>query len=113
MKRRLVNYRKKVDDLLLNENCDWEVLIKEHLVQISFFQHERFIHLIVTSLFAILEAMSIIMILISPVEITLIFSVAIAILLIPYILHYYTLENEVHKLYEQYDKMWKAFVDNE
>ena len=29
------------------------------------------------------------------------------ILLVPYILHYYTLENEVQKLYEQYDEILK------
>jgi len=46
MKKRLVTYRKKIDDLLLQGNCHWEELIAEHLVQISFFQHERLIHLI-------------------------------------------------------------------
>lgn len=29
------------------------------------------------------------------------------ILLVPYILHYYTLENEVQKMYEQYDEILK------
>ncbi|HHX38073.1 MAG TPA: hypothetical protein GX717_08845 [Clostridiaceae bacterium] len=113
MKRRLVTYRKKIDDLLLHGNCHWEELIKEHLVQISFFQHERLIHLIVTSLFAVLEIISIMMVLISSVKTTIIFSVAVAILLVPYILHYYTLENEVQKLYAQYNMMREACIRDE
>ncbi len=113
MKKRLVTYRKKIDDLLLQGNCQWEELIMEHLDQISFFQHERLIHLIVTSLFAILEIISIMMILITPVKTTVIFSMLLAILLVPYILHYYTLENEVQKLYAQYDKMREACIRDE
>jgi hypothetical protein len=105
MKKRLVSYRKKIDDLLLAGDCDWEELKREHLVQISFFQHERLIHLIVTSLVAILEAISMLMVLISPDKITVIFSLALILLLVPYFLHYYTLENEVQKLYMQYDRM--------
>ncbi|NLV51231.1 MAG: hypothetical protein GXY20_11140 [Clostridiales bacterium] len=112
MKKRLLTYRKKIDALLLSGNCDWEALIKEHLTQISFFQHERLIHLIVTALFAILEVMSVMMIMISPATTTIIFSAAIAVLLIPYLLHYFTLENEVQKLYVQYDKMREACVNN-
>lgn len=112
MKKRLLTYRKKIDDLLLEGNCDWEVLKKEHLVQISFFQHERLIHLIVTSLVAILEAISTLMVLVSPDKITVIFSVVLVLLLVPYLLHYYTLENEVQKLYRQYDKMQEACVDD-
>ena len=112
MKKRLLTYRKKIDDLLLKGNCDWESLIKDHLVQISFFQHERLIHLIVTALFAILEAVSVILILINPVKTTVILSIAIIILLVPYIRHYYTLENEVQKLYAQYDKMWEAYIND-
>ncbi|MGI6733227.1 MAG: hypothetical protein ACOX4J_09700 [Anaerovoracaceae bacterium] len=112
MKKRLVTYRKRIDDLLLKGDCDWEELINEHLIQISFFQHERLVHLIVTSLFAILEVVSVVMILMNPAEITvLILSVVLAILLIPYILHYNTLENEVQKLYVQYDKMREACVN--
>ena len=112
MKKHLVAYRKKMDFLLLEGNCDWKALKKEHLVQISFFQHERLIHLIVTSLFAILELLSVVIFLINPDKTTVIFSIAIAILLVPYLLHYFTLENEVQKLYIQYDKMQEACVND-
>ena len=45
--------------------CDVERLKQEHLTQIGFFQHERLIHLIVTVLFALLEALSVMIVLIS------------------------------------------------
>ncbi|NLL63352.1 MAG: hypothetical protein GX241_03785 [Ruminococcaceae bacterium] len=113
MKKRLLTYRKKIDVLLSKGNCNWETLIEEHLIQISFFQHERLIHLIVTALFAILEIISVIIMLISPSKTTGLLCIAIAILLIPYIMHYYTLENEVQKLYVQYDKMREAYNNDE
>ena len=32
------------------------------------------------------------------------------VLLVPYIMHYYTLENEVQKMYTQYDEIFEASV---
>ena len=105
MERRNLDYRKYIDDLLQQDNLDWESVIREHLVQISFFQHERLIHLIVTVTFALLE---VIVLGLCVVSFTLgvgLLAVALLILLIPYIRHYYILENEVQKMYWQYDKM--------
>ena len=105
MEQRILNYRKYIYELLARIDLDWEAVIKEHLIQISFFQHERLIHLIVTITFAILE---IIVIALSVVSFTLgvgLLAIALLILLIPYIRHYYILENEVQKMYMQYDKM--------
>ncbi len=105
MERRILDYRKYIDDLLQQDNLDWESVIREHLVQISFFQHERLIHLIVTVTFALLE---VIVLGLCVVSFTLgvgLLAVALLILLIPYIRHYYILENEVQKMYWQYDKM--------
>ena len=59
-----------------------ETAKKELLIQIGFFQHERLIHLIV-----------------------LVLSLLFLVLLIPYIRHYYLLENGVQKLYEYYDAL--------
>ena len=55
MEKRIINYRKYIDELLQKDNLDWDEVIREHLIQVSFFQHERLIHLIVTVTFAILE----------------------------------------------------------
>lgn len=79
--------------------------LKEHLVQVGFFQHERLIHLIVTVTFALLEMLAIVLSVISNSLFTLLLPIVILILLIPYIRHYYILENEVKKMYGQYDRM--------
>ena len=75
--------------------------LKEHLVQVGFFQHERLIHLIVTVTFALLEMLAIVLSVISDSLFTLLLPIVILILLIPYIRHYYILEN----MYVQYDRM--------
>ena len=79
--------------------------LEEHLVQVGFFQHERLIHLIVTVTFALLEMLAIVLSVISDSLFTLVLPVVILILLVPYIRHYYILENEVQKMYVQYDRM--------
>lgn len=79
--------------------------LEEHLVQVGFFQHERLIHLIVTVTFALLELLAIVLSMISDSLFTLLLPVVILILLVPYIRHYYILENEVQKMYVQYDRM--------
>ena len=79
--------------------------LEEHLVQVGFFQHERLIHLIVTVTFALLEILAIVLSAISDSLFSLLLPVVILILLIPYIRHYYILENEVQKMYVQYDRM--------
>lgn len=113
MKNRILNYRQNIDTLLdaadesKNEKNDWEEIIKEHLVQISFFQHERLIHLIVTITFAILEMISLGLVMIEVKLFLLILIVLFLVLLIPYIWHYYLLENETQKMYGQYDRMRK------
>ncbi|HAN01410.1 MAG TPA: hypothetical protein DCP93_02520 [Lachnospiraceae bacterium] len=79
--------------------------LKEHLTQISFFQHERLIHLIVTVTFALLEMLAILLSVIADSLFSILLPVVILILLVPYIRHYYILENEVQKMYVQYDRM--------
>ena len=84
-------------------------ILREMLVQIGFFQHERLIHLIVTVLFAFLTIFSIACsCLLNNLTYGMLFcllSVLCLVLLVPYIHHYYVLENGVQKLYEIYDKI--------
>lgn len=105
MEKRILNYRKYIDELLTRGNLDWESVIREHLIQISFFQHERLIHLIVTITFAILEVVVIGLCVVSFSIGVGLLAIALLVLLIPYIRHYYILENEVQKMYWQYDQM--------
>lgn len=87
------------------EEQTMQEMVQEHLVQVGFFQHERLIHLIVTVTFALLEMLAIVLSVISDSLFTLLLPIVILILLIPYIRHYYILENEVQKMYVQYDRM--------
>ncbi len=82
-----------------------EAVKREHLQQISFFQHERLIHLLVTVTFALLELISLIALLFLPELSMILLTLVLLILLVPYIRHYYILENSVQKMYVQYDRL--------
>ena len=82
---------------------DRDAFLKEMLVQIQFFQHERLIHLIVTVLFALVTVMSILANLLIQEWVVVALIVMFLVLLVPYIRHYYILENSVQLLYEYYD----------
>ena len=112
MEQRILQYRKSIDEWLekteQSAQVSQEILrdkMEEHLNQIGFFQHERLIHLIVTVTFALLEMLAIFLNVISDRLFSLLLPVVILILLVPYIRHYYILENEVQKMYVQYDRM--------
>ena len=107
MKRRILTYMQQIDELLQAppDDTDWTNANENHLTQIRFFQHERLIHLIVTVLFALMTT-SVVVGLVSSSNIWLaILLIPLLILLFPYINHYYLLENEVQKMYAQYDRM--------
>ena len=80
-------------------------MIKTHLIQISFFQHERLVHLIVTVIFALLEVFSLMLVVIGHNIPSIFLCIAVLILLVPYIRHYYILENDTQQMYEQYDRL--------
>lgn len=105
MKKRIVGYRKRIDALLAQppQGTDWDAVLREHLTQVSFFQHERLIHLIVTVTFALLTVIALAIYCIACYMPMLPLIILLLVLLIPYIGHYYTLENEVQKMYVQYD----------
>lgn len=109
MKKRIITYRQKIDALLASpDNISpdrWSHILQEHLIQIGFFQHERLVHLIVTVTFAILTLISIVAALMICNPALYVLTLLLVVLLIPYIMHYYTLENEVQKMYEQYDRI--------
>ncbi len=116
MKKRVLAYLQYIDQLLLEDKDNWEDEIKKHLVQIGFFAHERLVHLIVTVLFALMTIVTILYCNYTGSIIALALTVALLVLLIPYIMHYYLLENSVQKMYVQYDQMMNkknsAFVMN-
>ena len=111
MKKRITEYRKRVDRLLADEEEktyeEWECILEEHLVQIGFFQHERLIHLIVTVTFAVITVLSLFAPLLTGIMTLYGFTMLLLVLLVPLIFHYYTLENETQKMYAQYDEIIK------
>ena len=107
MKKRILAYLALIDQLLEHPPIavNYEDEVGKHLVQIGFFMHERLVHLIVTVLFAVLSVGTALFFVAQPsIPILLLFG-ALLILLIPYIMHYYLLENGVQKLYSLYDRL--------
>lgn len=106
MADRIKQYMVYVNGLLESEEeLDWEDEMQKHLVQIAFFAHERFIHLVVTVLFALMTTM-VFLYTFSNFSIPLLLLMILLMgLLIPYVKHYFLLENSLQDMYEQYDKM--------
>ena len=108
MEQRLKNYLKFYGETAGGSRKiegDKGEFLSQMLIQIGFFQHERLIHLIVTVLFALLEALSVMIVLISGEVFSVLLPFAVLVLLLPYIRHYYILENEVQYMYRQYDRL--------
>ena len=105
MKKRILAYLDYVDKLLERDDADWDTEIKLHLEQIGFFMHERLVHLLVFMLVGICTVMSILAYVVSSQIIILPLIVMLFVLLVPYCMHYYLLENSVQRMYQQYDEM--------
>ena len=107
MYRRLKEYADGIETLLTADDpsTNWEYVAREHLVQISFFQHERLVHLLVTLAFALMELASTIVTLCWPTMFSAALTLLFLVLLVPYIVHYYHLENGTQRLYSQYDRI--------
>lgn len=103
MKKYLYDYIKECEGLL-NKKITKEMLAN-HLNKISFFSHERLVHLIVTMFFALFTLIFIFMLLVLNNYIILIICSIMLVTLLFYIVHYYHLENGVQCLYIIYDKM--------
>ena len=101
-------YIKSIDELIASKKVNnIDETISEHLIKIGFYQHERLIHFLVTMLFTILSFGSIIYT-INNISIGFVLlTVALLCLLVPYIFHYYFLENSVQHMYEQHDELMK------
>ncbi len=113
--KKYIQYMESFKTTTLNDLSEKELdrLKVDLLTQISFFQHERLIHLIVTALFAILTILSVLSILFIQSTGLYLLTGMFLILLIPYIQHYYILENGVQKLYIYYDMLGQCSVSSQ
>lgn len=107
MGKRLKDYLKKMEHMEMENMTEEEKekVMKDLLIQIGFFQHERLIHLIVTVIFALLTMLSILGAAFQQQISMFLLTILFLVLLAPYIMHYYLLENGVQKLYTYYDKL--------
>lgn len=104
MKNYMKEYINKIDKLLKQKEIDnLDEVISEHLIKIRFFSHERLVHLLVTILFALLSLISFFYTLSNLTIGLLLLTILFLCLLVPYIFHYYFLENSVQYMYKQYD----------
>ncbi len=105
MKRYIEDFIKDIEEKL-NNNYKFKeqdiVILKD---KISFFNHERLIHLLVTLFYAIFLIAFIFLSILFPLF--LIPCLAILVFLFFYVKHYFFLENSVQYLYKLYDKILK------
>ena len=104
MRKYIIDYLKYVDDNI--DGAD-DKFISNHLIKIGFFQHERMIHLIVTVTAVILNLLAFFLGYAFNNIVIIIFGYMVMCFTIPYIYHYFLLENGVQKMYRQYDMMKK------
>lgn len=106
MREYIKSYIKEIDEFLNNKNHqNIKEVIENHLIKISFFQHERLIHLLVTLFYAIITVLFLAL-----MNVSLIFmpiALILVVFLVLYIYHYFYLENSVQYLYKQYDNLKK------
>ena len=103
MKEYLYNYIKEIDNLINSNKKINDDVINNHLIKISFFQHERLIHLLVTIFYGLLFIIFMTLGFLS--YLFFIIAAILLVFLLLYIVHYFRLENGVQYLYKQYDKM--------
>lgn len=107
MKYRIESYMAYMDHLLKENDSglSYEELSAQHEKQLAYFMHERLVHLLVTLTFAILSFATFFMTCFTFSFGLLLLLATFLILLIPYIMHYYLLENSVQYMYRQYDAL--------
>lgn len=100
MKNEIKEYKEYILKQAKDPETDKKELAEKLLVRIGFYQHERLIHLIVTMSFGVFFLLSLILAFLNAYFLAL--SALLLILLVPYIAHYYFLENSTQELYKVY-----------
>lgn len=112
MRKYMIKYLEYLGEILKNpDEHDIPTVRSEILVQIGFMQHERLIHFLVTMLFALLFLISVGILFFMQSLAMLLLTILLLALLIPYVAHYYFLENTVQKFYVLYNRI-AALDDN-
>ncbi len=109
MTKQIREYLTYIREFIVTDHTVEELVAERSLLlqRITFYQHERLIHLLVTLAFAIFFLMSLSVYLMLQGIGLLVLTLLFLVLLIPYIRHYYFLENSVQELYMIYYKLEK------
>ena len=107
MRKYLTEYLRALEAKLADPDAqlDYEELEQSHLTMISFMQHERLVHFLVTILFSLGFFITLAIFLLGEQIMMLPLLLLILGLLVPYIAHYYFLENSVQKMYKLHDEI--------
>ncbi len=110
MTKQIKEYISYIENFLAANHTDEENAAERELLlrRIRFYQHERIVHLLVTLAFAVFFLLALMMFLLKGGTGLLVLTALFLTLLIPYIKHYYFLENSVQKLYIYYYRIEKT-----
>jgi hypothetical protein len=81
------------------DGADWAGLARFHRAQIDYMQHERLIHLLVTLFFGLSALLTLLFLVLHPTAMVGVLVFLLLVLLVPYLVHYYRLENGVQRWY--------------
>lgn len=109
MTKQIREYLAYISSFMAQQHTDDELRTERGrlLKRIKLYQHERLIHLMVTLAFALLFMISFALVIVGENIFIAILSVLFLGLLIPYIRHYFFLENSVQRLYLYYYELEK------
>ena len=112
MKNEIKEYLSETENRLLDKESIDDEFISELLIRIGFYQHERLVHLIVSMTFAVMTVLAFAMIFMGGGTPSVLLALLFLGLTIPYIYHYYFLENSTQKLYTLYYKALEILKEN-
>ena len=91
--------------LLYQEKKDWDTLKNKHELLISRMQHERLIHLLVTLAFGVFILITMACAFMAPAKALYLLMGFFLVLFVPYVAHYFFLENTVQRWYRLADEI--------
>lgn len=109
MKNEIGEYKRALKNTLDAGGEINEAILHTLEKRIGFYQHERLVHLIVTMTFAVMTVLSFFMLALSGQLAALLLSLLFLCLTVPYVGHYYFLENSVQELYRLYYDAYERF----
>jgi hypothetical protein len=105
----MTEYESDLKEKLLSnkDSRNWNALQTKHQQMIRHMQHERLIHLMVTLAFGLFLLISLAIVSIRPNLQSFMLTGLFFALLVPYVLHYFFLENTIQRWYQMMDEIAK------